>query len=92
MNAMNGNDVVSYVVQCLTLTLILSMPAILVASIVGTLFSLLQALTQIQEQTLSFAVKLVSVGLTLYLTASWQGGELMNYTLSIFDNFYKANR
>jgi type III secretion protein S len=89
---MNGNDVVSYVVQCLTLTLILSMPAILVASIVGTLFSLLQALTQIQEQTLSFAVKLVSVGLTLYLTASWQGGELMNYTLSIFDNFYKANR
>ena len=89
---MNGNDVVAYVVQCLTLTLILSMPAILVASIVGTLFSLLQALTQIQEQTLSFAVKLVSVGLTLYLTASWQGGELMNYTLSIFDNFYKANR
>jgi type III secretion protein S len=83
---MNSADVVAYVVQALTLTLILSMPAIAVAAIVGTLFSLLQALTQIQEQTLSFAIKLIAVGLTLFLTASWLGGELMNYTLAIFDN------
>ncbi len=89
---MNGTDVVDYVVQALTLTLILSMPAIAVAAIVGTLFSLLQALTQIQEQTLSFAVKLIAVGLTLFLTASWLGGELMNYTLAIFDNFYRSAR
>jgi type III secretion protein S len=87
---MNANDVVSYVIQSLTLTLMLSMPAILVAAVVGTLFSLLQALTQIQEQTLSFAIKLIAVGLTLFLTASWMGGELINYTLSIFDNFYKS--
>jgi type III secretion protein S len=83
---MNSADVVAYVVQALTLTLILSMPAIAIAAIVGTLFSLLQALTQIQEQTLSFAIKLIAVGLTLFLTASWLGGELMNYTLAIFDN------
>ena len=38
-------------------------------------FSLLQALTQIQEQTLSFGVKLAAVGLTLYLTARWMGGD-----------------
>ena len=68
------------------------MPTILVASVVGTLFSLLQALTQIQEQTLSFAVKLIAVGLTLFLTAGWIGGELMNYTLSIFANFHRMTR
>jgi type III secretion protein S len=89
---MNSSDVVAYVVQSLTLTLMLSMPAIVVAAVVGTLFSLLQALTQIQEQTLSFAVKLIAVGLTLFLTASWLGGELMNYTLSIFDSFAKVAR
>lgn len=89
---MNSSDVVAYVVQSLTLTLMLSMPAIVVAAVVGTLFSLLQALTQIQEQTLSFAVKLIAVGLTLFLTASWLGGELMNYTLSIFDNFHRVAR
>ena len=89
---MNENDVVSYVVQALTLTLVLSMPAIAVASIVGTLFSLLQALTQIQEQTLSFAIKLVAVGLTLFLTASWLGGEMMNFTLAIFDQLPRMSR
>jgi type III secretion protein S len=53
--------------------------------VVGTLFSLLQALTQIQEQTLSFAIKLIAVGLTIYLTARWVGGEIFNYTVSLFE-------
>lgn len=80
-------DIISQVVHGLMLTLWLSLPPILVASIVGTLFSLVQALTQIQEQTLSFAVKLVAVGVTLFLTARWIGGEIYNYTISLFDNF-----
>ena len=78
--------------HALYLTLVLSMPAILVAAVVGTLFSLLQALTQIQEQTLSFAVKLIAVGLTLFLTAGWSGGELMKYTLTVFSNFHHITR
>ncbi len=89
---MNGADITSFLVQALYLTLILSMPTILVAAIVGTLFSLLQALTQIQEQTLSFAVKLIAVGVTLYLTAGWVGGELMNYTLTVFSSFHRVVR
>jgi type III secretion protein S len=80
-------DVISQVVHGLMLVLWLSLPPILVASVVGTLFSLVQALTQIQEQTLSFAIKLIAVGLTLFLTARWIGGEIFNYTISLFDNF-----
>ena len=59
--------------------------ALVVASVVGTLFSLFQALTQIQEQTLSFAIKLIAVMATLALTARWMGGELFNYTLVLFE-------
>jgi type III secretion protein S len=84
---MDVTDIISQVVHGLMLTLWLSLPPILVASIVGTLFSLLQALTQIQEQTLSFAIKLVAVGITLFLTARWVGGEIYNYTIALFDNF-----
>jgi type III secretion protein S len=84
---MDVTDIISQVVHGLMLTLWLSLPPILVASVVGTLFSLVQALTQIQEQTLSFAVKLIAVGLTLFLTARWIGGEIFNYTISLFDNF-----
>ena len=82
---MHTVDVVSYFTQALYLVLWLSLPPIVVGSIVGTLFSLFQALTQIQEQTLSFGVKLIAVSLTLLLTARWVGGELFNFTLQIFD-------
>ena len=78
-------DVVSYFTQALYLVLWLSLPPIIVGSIVGTLFSLFQALTLILEQTLSFGVKLVAVSLTLLLTARWVGGEMFNFTLQIFD-------
>lgn len=89
---MEPNDVVTYVSKALLLVLWLSLPPILVASIVGTLFSLLQALTQIQEQTLSFAVKLIAVGITLALTAHWMGGEIYNYTLALFDMFPRVGK
>jgi type III secretion protein S len=80
-------DITSNVIKAMLLVLWLSLPPIVVASLVGILFSLVQALTQIQEQTLSFGVKLVAVGLTLYLTARWIGGEIYNYTLILFDTF-----
>ncbi len=89
---MGAPEVVVALVRALYLTMLLSLPAIMVAAIVGTLFSLLQALTQIQEQTLSFAVKLIAVGITLFLTAGWVGGELLNYTLSVFDSFPRLTR
>ena len=83
-------DIVSYMTQALYLTLWLSLPPIAVAAIVGTLFSLFQALTQIQEQTLSFAIKLIAVFVTLLFTARWLSGELYNYAVSVFDLFHKT--
>ena len=64
------------------------MPPIIVAAGTGILVSLGQALTQIQEQTLSFAIKLVAVTITLLLTARWVGGEIYNYSIAIFENFH----
>lgn len=84
---MDSPELVSYLTKALYLTLWLSLPPIIVASVVGTLFSLFQALTQIQEQTLSFGIKLIAVMATLALTARWMGVELFNYTSSIFQVF-----
>lgn len=82
---MDEANLIAALVKAMYLTLWLSLPTIVVASVVGTLFSLFQALTQIQEQTLSFAIKLVAVMATLALTARWVGGELYNYTLMVLD-------
>tara|TARA_B100001248_G_scaffold262503_1_gene258926 strand:+ start:22707 stop:22976 length:270 start_codon:yes stop_codon:yes gene_type:complete len=76
-----------FTTKALLLVLMLSMPPIIVATVVGVLVSLLQALTQVQEQTLGFAIKLIVVILTLLLTAAWIGSQLLEYTLHIFTFF-----
>lgn len=83
---MNEAEVIHYASQLLMLVLVLSMPTVLVAAVVGTLVSLVQALTQIQDQTLSFAVKLIVVSITILLTARWLGIEIYNFSLNILNH------
>ena len=73
--------------MCLILILRISLIPIVVATVIGILVSLLQALTQIQEQTLGFAVKLIAISLTILACASWMGGQLLLYTQTIFTRF-----
>ncbi|MBQ3059910.1 MAG: type III secretion system export apparatus subunit SctS [Desulfovibrio sp.] len=79
---------IDYAVKALYLVMMLSMPPIIVASVIGILLSLIQAITQLQEQTLTFGVKLLAVGVTLFLMAGWLGGELLRYSADIFNRFY----
>ncbi|WP_300729761.1 type III secretion system export apparatus subunit SctS [Pseudomonas sp.] len=63
--------------QGMLLVVLLSAPPLIVAVVVGVLTSLIQALMQIQDQTLPFGIKLVAVGITLALTGRWIGVELI---------------
>lgn len=84
---MNQADLLNYAQQCLIIVLQLSLIPIIVATVIGVLVSLLQALTQIQEQTLGFAVKLIAITITIMLAASWMGGQILLYTQDIFTKF-----
>ena len=81
------DQLVGYAQAALWLTLKLSLLPIVVATVIGLVVSLLQALTQIQEQTLGFTVKLVAIAVTLLLMARWLGGELMLFTQELFMRF-----
>lgn len=81
--------VVQLAYQGMMLILILSAPPILVSMFFGILVAIFQAATQIQEQTLSFTVKLVAVTLTLMYLGGWLGGQIMSFALNIFVNFPK---
>ncbi|MFL4558489.1 EscS/YscS/HrcS family type III secretion system export apparatus protein [Yersinia kristensenii] len=76
--------VVHLATQLLWIVLLLSMPVVVVASVVGLVVSLLQALTQIQDQTLQFLIKLLAVSATLLITYHWMGATLLNYTQQTF--------
>ena len=80
--------VIELVSQGMYLVLLLSMPPIIVASVCGVLLSLVQAITQIQEQTLSFGIKLIAVGATLFLTAGWRSSEIIAFGKELFERFY----
>ena len=76
-------------VKAMTLVLWSSLPAIAVATVVGVAVSLVQALTQIQDQTLPFGIKLIAVFLALFFTVRWVGSEIFNFAVLVFDNFYR---
>ncbi|MEJ2417400.1 MAG: type III secretion system export apparatus subunit SctS [Exilibacterium sp.] len=70
--------------QGMIMVVILSAPPLIVAVIVGVLTSLIQALMQLQDQTLPFALKLVAVGIALALTGRWIGVEIIQFTSQMF--------
>ena len=65
---MDQDFIINITANVMMLLLVLSMPQILIATCFGLMKSLLQQLTQIQEQTLSFAIKLCFTMLVLTLS------------------------
>ncbi len=84
---MSPEDAVFRISETMILVMMLSLPPIIVASLVGLAVSLLQALTQMQEQTIQFGLKLISVALTLFLMSSFVGSETLGFTQALFDDF-----
>ncbi|MDY7578372.1 EscS/YscS/HrcS family type III secretion system export apparatus protein [Herbaspirillum sp. RTI4] len=65
--------------KTLQLALLLSALPVVVATVIGLLVGLLQTVTQLQEQTLPFGVKLLAVVICLLLTTGWYGEHLLNF-------------
>ncbi len=79
--------------EALFMVLIASAPPVLMSLVVGFIISVFQATTQIQEQTLSFAPKVLVVFGVLALSGAWIGSQLLRFTFHIFDRFpYLINR
>nr|CBJ44641.1 putative type III secretion system protein HrcS [Pseudomonas sp. MTE-J5-708] len=78
-------DALTLFKEGMMLVVLLSAPPLIVAVVVGVLTSLVQALMQIQDQTLPFGIKLVAVGLTLLVTGRWIGVELLGLLRRAFE-------
>jgi type III secretion HrpO family protein len=86
---MFANEIYQFSYQALLLILILSGPPILISTVLGLLVAIFQAATQIQEQTLSFTIKLFAIMFTLLAMGSWLGAEILQFTTTIFQSFPK---
>jgi len=81
------SQLVEILQQALWIVLILTAPPVVVAVVLGLLISFLQAVTQIQEQTIQFAVKFVAIVVTLFVTAEFIGVTLVNFGDRMFSSF-----
>jgi flagellar biosynthesis protein FliQ len=80
----NQDTVVNLATQAMTLALKIAGPLLLVALVVGLLVSVFQAVTQIQEQSLSLIPKIAAVAVVVVVLGPWMLGQLVAYTTSLF--------
>ncbi len=81
---MSLSEATDLVRQALTLALIVSAPMLLIGLAVGIVVSLLQAVTQIQEQTLTFIPKITAMIAAAVLLLPWIAQRLMDYCQTMF--------
>ena len=83
---MTEGYVLSLAQGALMVTLIIAAPVLVASLVIGSLVSLFQAATSINEATLTFVPKIVVGGAILAILGSWMGQQMMAYTTTIFNN------
>jgi len=79
---MTPEFVINFAQEAIKVTLFVSMPMLALGLIVGVAISIFQAVTQIQEMTLTFVPKILVVLLALLFFSNWMLGQLMNFTIT----------
>jgi len=77
--------VIELTYRALQLSIILLMPAMVVSVVTGLLIAFLEAITQIQDQSIGTSVKIIAVLVTLMVTASWTGSNMLQFGQMLFN-------
>ena len=83
---MTQGDVVNLVVDAMGVALKVALPVLLVALVVGLAVSIFQAVTQIQEQTLSFIPKVIAMAVVVVIAGPWMLGQIVSYTQNLYES------
>lgn len=75
--------------SAIMLTLMLGAPVLIVAVVVGLFISIMQAVTQLQDQTLSFVPKIIAMLLTLLYVLPWAMSQMVDYTTELYHQIPK---
>lgn len=83
---MDTDVVISLATQAMSLALKISIPLLGVGLVVGVLISIIQAVTSIQEQTLSFIPKVLAMAVVLVVGGPWMLNQLLAYTTELWSS------
>ncbi len=83
---MTESYLITFAQNALMVTMFIAAPVLLVSLIVGSLISLIQAATQINEVTLTFVPKMIGIILVFALLGGWMGQQILSFTTEIFNS------
>lgn len=72
--------------NAITVMLVIAGPILLISLLIGTIISLIQAATQVNEVTMTFIPKIIGIGLVLILLGSWMMQQILVFTTGIFNS------
>ena len=86
---MTRDTVVSLTVDAMELAMKIGLPLLLVGLLVGLVVSIFQAVTQIQEQTLTFIPKILATAAVLIVAGPWMLDQMIAYTAELYESIPK---
>jgi len=72
--------------EAISMTLLIAAPMLILGLVVGVAISILQAVTQIQEMTLTFVPKIVAVAAALLIFLPWIISRIVTFTVHLYGN------
>lgn len=84
---MTVDTVTSIMSQALYCVITTAAPALLVSLVIGLIISIFQTVTSIQEQTLTFVPKVLSIFLTLIIAGNWMLNNIITQMQNLWSNF-----
>ncbi len=82
---MDSSNIMEIMADAFMTAFTISMPILLISMIVGLIIAILQAATQIHEQTLTFVPKLIAIGLMLLILGPWMITQMNDFTFRLFE-------
>jgi len=82
---MTPEFVVSFAQEAIRVTILISLPVLMLGLVVGLLISVFQAVTQINEMTLTFVPKILVVFIGLLFLAPWMLEHMMTFTIAVIE-------
>ncbi|KJV36302.1 flagellar biosynthesis protein FliQ [Luteibacter yeojuensis] len=89
---MTPESVIGFGQQALHIAMLIGAPLLLTALAVGLIIGMVQAATQINEQTLSFIPKLICMALVAIITGPWMLRTMVDFTRNLIENLPQAVR
>ncbi len=83
---MDVSTVVAIGKEAMKITMLLSMPLLIVSLIAGLVVSIFQAVTQVQEMTLTFIPKIIATAVALVFLAPWMTKLMVNYVVQLYSS------